>query len=58
MDVLGWHIYPPFNAHSATQVCCIGIQQNQFLFKTGHRPLIEKQAQQTNIYTHLLLASE
>ena len=30
--------YPPFQAHSATQVCT-GIRQNQFfLFKAGHGP--------------------
>ena len=29
-----WHIYPPFLAHSATQVCT-GIRQNPFFFKTG-----------------------
>ena len=33
-----WHIYPTFQAHSATQVCT-GIRQNQFLLKTGHSPL-------------------
>ena len=32
-----WHIYPTFQAHSATQVCT-GIWQNQFLFETGLNP--------------------
>ena len=49
-----WHIYPPFQAHSATQVCT-GIWQNQFLLEIGHKPLILKLAQHknTHIYTHL-----
>ena len=38
------YIYPPFQAHSATQVST-GIKQNQFLFKTGHSLLISKLAQ-------------
>ena len=33
-DASLWHIYPPFQARSATQVCT-GIQQNQFLFESG-----------------------
>ena len=40
-DVPQWHIYPPFHAHSSTRVCCIGLQQNQFLFKIGHSPLFK-----------------
>ena len=42
-----WHIYPPFQAHSATQVCT-GIRQTIFfclcfsLFFIWHSPLIAK----------------
>ena len=32
-------LYPTFQAHLATQECT-GINQNPFLFKTGHSPLI------------------
>ena len=30
-----WYVYPPFQAHSATQVCT-GIQQKQFLFAKSY----------------------
>ena len=43
--------YPPFQAHSATQVCT-GIQQNQFLFETGHSPYIWRLAQHINTHIH------
>ena len=29
-----WHLYPPFQAHSATPVCT-GIRQNSLLFEAG-----------------------
>ena len=46
-DAPQWHIYPTFRAHSETQVCT-GIRQNQFLFKTGHGPLISNLVQHFN----------
>ena len=42
-----WHRYPPFQAHSATQVST-GIQQNQFSFETEHSLQISKLAQHIN----------
>ena len=55
-DAPQWHIYPTFQAHSVTQVCT-GIRQNQYLFKTGHSPLIWKLVQHINYnkdkYAHL-----
>ena len=45
-----WQIYPPFLAHSVTQVCA-GIRQNQLLFKTGHSPWISKLAQHITVHT-------
>ena len=43
-DVPQWHVYPTFQAHSATQMCT-GVRQNQFLFKAGHSPLTSKPIQ-------------
>ena len=57
------YIYPTLQAHSVTLVCT-GIRQNQFLFKTGHSPLISKLVQHINtslyyMHTHIhTLASE
>ena len=53
-----WPTYPPFQAHSATQVCT-GIRQNQFLFKTTHSLHLETGSTYKHTHTHIyMLASE
>ena len=47
---LQWHTYPPFQAHSATQVCT-GIRQNHIVLET-YSPQIWKFAQHINTCVH------